>query len=105
MSDEYRMTSLSVGDRLVFNDDPSIRNHNLGGNGGGGHRLDDEYECTRPPETMTNYGSIYTGHGNIMNVTRLRDGLEFSFFWWRFKKGHQEYKYDPSQQGDRDDDI
>ncbi|QIG69394.1 hypothetical protein EVB79_024 [Rhizobium phage RHph_N3_13] len=100
----YRMTSLSVGDRLVFNDDPSITNaeqrfhNNIVG------RLDDEYICLRAPSRLDRYADDpWGGEVDLVIVSNVRTGEQSSGFWWRFKSSIQEYKYD--QTGDTDEDI
>ena len=63
--------------------------------------IKDEYRPTRE----FSFDNRLEGDRNLITVENLRTGNVTSGFWWRLKKKERIYQYDPTQQGDTDDDI
>lgn len=104
---KYKMDRISVGDILLYNDDPKIENSGsvFRSNTPPDTRQSDRFECVTPPLSLGVYGNSWAGYSQIMYVKNLRTGAVSSCFWWRLKQETVEVLYDPTQMGDKEDDI
>lgn len=95
----------SIGDVLVFNDDPVIRDRvrtfemNFGS-------IEDEYLPLHIAELQRLEIHQYTDtNAPTLQVRNTRTKAICSGFWWRLKKKDVLFKYDPTQAGDTDEDV